>query len=162
MVRDYRDFGKDEVSNAFLDDFQKESDRAAAVLAVSYLDDLLKQLLLHNFRNKIKKDELFDGMGPLNTFSAKITISYAYGLIDKNLKDDMNNIRRVRNEFAHEFKNLSFKEEKIKSRCERFNCTDSAFKNNPPEWESYPKDDERKVFDLAVALIAFSIQERLQ
>ena len=159
MVRDYRDFGKDEVFNAFLDDFQKESDRAAAVLAVSYLDDLLKQLLLHSFKNK--EDELFDGMRPLSTFSAKITMSYAYGLIDKNLKDDMNNIRRIRNEFAHEFKNLSFKKEKIKNRCQRFNCTDTNFEKNPSEWESYPKNDERKLFDLAVALIALYIQKRI-
>ena len=161
MVRNYRDFGKDEVFNAFLDDFQKESDRAAAVLAVSYLDDLLKQLLLHRFTNKNREDELFGGMGPLSTFSAKITMSYAYGLIDKNLKDDMNIIRHIRNEFAHEFKNLSFKKEKIKNRCQRFNCTDTNFENNPSEWASYPKDDERKLFDLAVALIALSIQQMI-
>ena len=161
MVRDYRDFGKDEVFDVFLDDLQKESNRAAAVLAVSYLEDLLKQLLVYNFKNKVKEKELFEGMGALSTSSAKITMSYAYGLIDKNLKDDINNIRRIRNEFAHKFKNLSFKEGKIKTWCQNFNCTDAIFEKNPSEWESYPKDDERKLFDLAVALIALSVQEMI-
>ena len=46
MVRDYVRFLPDDAdSNAFLSEFQGESERAAAVLAAAYLDELLAGLL---------------------------------------------------------------------------------------------------------------------
>src|SRR4051794_30623291 len=48
-VRQIFDFGSDDEFNKFLEEFQHESDRAAAVLAAAYLDELLKQLLERSF-----------------------------------------------------------------------------------------------------------------
>jgi DNA-binding MltR family transcriptional regulator len=59
-------------------------------------------------------NELFEFNQPLGNFSNKINLCYSLGLIDKIVKDDLNMIRKIRNNFAHEL-NISFNDENIKS-----------------------------------------------
>jgi DNA-binding MltR family transcriptional regulator len=85
-----------------LDAFATESDRAAVVLAVAKLDELLAELLQRVFRpSATAQDELLDIEKPLGTFSAKIHISYRLGLIDASFARALHLVRRIRNSFAH-------------------------------------------------------------
>ncbi|MGH8770371.1 MAG: MltR family transcriptional regulator, partial [Burkholderiales bacterium] len=56
---------------------------------------------------------LFEGLGPLNSLSAKIRIAHAFGLLPPDICADVDVIRKIRNEFAHAHQPLSFDSPKI-------------------------------------------------
>ena len=53
-------------------------------------------------------DRLFGQYKPLSSFSAKIEIALAIGVIDKRIHANLNLIRLIRNDFAHEVSPLRF------------------------------------------------------
>ncbi|MFZ1430127.1 MAG: hypothetical protein WAS21_25555 [Geminicoccaceae bacterium] len=61
-------------------------------------------------------DRLFDGQGPLSTFSAKIMVGYAISAIGPEQKRALTSIKEVRNAFAH-IPDLSFKTKEISDVC---------------------------------------------
>jgi len=95
---------KDRVAyEAFIDDFARESDRAAVVLGAAKLDLQLYQILQKVLLpNPSATDDLLDSDAPLSTFSARINLCYRLGLIDRALTRTLHLIRRIRNSFAHE------------------------------------------------------------
>jgi hypothetical protein len=87
----------------FLLEFSAESDRAAVVLAAAKLDLTLRELLeIAILPCTTRSDDLFDAMGPLSSFSAKIDLAYRLGLVDAELAHSLHTIRKLRNDFAHE------------------------------------------------------------
>jgi hypothetical protein len=87
----------------FILEFSRESDRAAVVLAAAKLDLTLRELLENALLPcTTRSDDLFDGMGPLNSFSAKIDLAFRLGLIDSGLAHSIHTVRKLRNDFAHE------------------------------------------------------------
>ncbi len=96
----------------------KLSQRAVAVIAAADLDQELDTLLRAFFIDHTKLDELLSGAGPLATFSARIQIAFASGLISDRERHNLDLIRRIRNEFAHRrgFE-ISFDTPEIRSRC---------------------------------------------
>jgi DNA-binding MltR family transcriptional regulator len=103
---------------AFRRELSRESDRGAALYAAAHLDDLLHGLL-HEFLvddpGVFKR--LFSGTGGLATFSARTTLAYLLGLIPISVRDDLNLIRKIRNDFAHSSRVVSFGDAPIASRC---------------------------------------------
>jgi DNA-binding MltR family transcriptional regulator len=95
---------------------EKESDRGCCLLAVSFLDNELKLLLEEKLIGDAKfKNNLFDVNGPLGNFSSKINLSFSIGVICNELKNDINVIRKIRNEFGHNYTYINFDSAKIKS-----------------------------------------------
>ena len=84
----------------------KESERAAVVLGAAKLDSLFELLLKRALAPCAGgKDDLLDAERPLGTFSAKISIAYRLGLIDKDVEFSLQAIRKIRNSFAHSIEN---------------------------------------------------------
>ena len=81
--------------------FHSESDRGAAVLAGSYVDNFLAIYLRSQMIEDKEVDNLFGRFGPLAEFSQRIECGYAFGLITLQARDDLNCIRKIRNHFAH-------------------------------------------------------------
>ncbi len=107
--------------NQFLHEFQKESDRAAAVLAGCYLDEML-ELLLKKFLIQDAKfiAKYVLGNSPsvtIDSFAKKARIAYALGLLREDEYSDLDIVRRIRNEFAHQLHGLSFDTQKISDLC---------------------------------------------
>jgi DNA-binding MltR family transcriptional regulator len=100
------------------EEFKGDSDRAAAIVGASYLDELLKEVLLDYLVEDTNKNdkELFSGNGPLSTFSSRINLSYRIGVISENERKMLHGIRGIRNEFAHKLSGASFTDESIKQR----------------------------------------------
>ena len=64
-----------------------------------------------------KAVELLEGgNAPLGTFSARINACYFLGLISDDEHHDLNQMRRIRNAFAHDF-HTSFETESVVDRC---------------------------------------------
>lgn len=104
-----------------VDSIQAESDRACAVLAGATLDTLLENLLSKLMITNSSNQELFEGTGCLSTFSSKIDLSYALGLISSEEKQSLHLIRKIRNDFAHAIDSeLSFDTPAIANRTRSF------------------------------------------
>ena len=88
---------------AIIGELNKESDRAAVILAAAKLDLLLYQIL-----HKVlipcpnSRDDLLDAESALGTFSARINMVYRLGIIDAEFARALHITRKIRNDFAHE------------------------------------------------------------
>lgn len=87
---------------AFLMEMNQETDRGAALVAATLIEELLKRCLLAFMVDNKGAKGLFDGMNaPLHGFSSRIAAAYGLGLISNEEYEDCQIIRKVRNEFAH-------------------------------------------------------------
>ncbi|WP_316633492.1 MltR family transcriptional regulator [uncultured Flavobacterium sp.] len=101
----------------FRSTLNKETDRGCALMAASFLESELADLLRKKLvGTKSQLDNLFEFNGPLGTFSSKIKICYSLGFINKATMDDLDLIRKIRNEFGHDYNPIDFSTEAIKNR----------------------------------------------
>jgi hypothetical protein len=93
----------DGVLLAALHSYAEQADTSYIIVAATALERLLEQALLSKMRelSDSRYKDLFTGHGPLATFSAKIEICYALGIIAGELVADFHAIRAIRNAFAH-------------------------------------------------------------
>src|SRR5436309_2098301 len=91
-----------------LAEFNKESDRGAALIAASMLDERLYEILESFFvESKTSRDLLTGFNAPLGTFSARASAAYSLALIQENEFNEITTIRKIRNEFGHEWQQVS-------------------------------------------------------
>lgn len=105
-----------------MSELKKETDRGMAILGAAMLDEKLKTILT-NFLIKGKQAErLLNGPNaPIGTFSAKLDMAFAVGLISEDEYQDAEIIRKIRNDFAHKFDlKFSFGNESVAARCKNF------------------------------------------
>jgi hypothetical protein len=104
--------------NAFLQEFQNETDRGAALVGAAIIDLRLQETLRAFMVSNNAADELLEGPGaPLGTFSSRIAATYALGLIDPHEKNECTMIRKIRNEFAHRAHGTTFSDPEIARHC---------------------------------------------
>lgn len=101
-----------------INEFKKESDRAAVILIAAIFDEKLTTLLKATLVPiPTSKDDFFDGVNaPISTFSSKIDLSYRLGLISPQFTRDLHLIRKIRNILAHDIYDCNFENKSIKSR----------------------------------------------
>ncbi len=95
-----------------------ETDRGVALVCAAYLDEELRALLEKTFvdvPNTVGK--LFEGTGPVATFSSRIDLAFATGLLSVESHRALQLIRKIRNDFAHEYGERSFRDQDISARC---------------------------------------------
>ena len=108
------------VSQADFEALLKDWDRAAAInggcLINLYLDILFRSVMVKDTQFV---EDILDGKGhgPLSSLSAKTKVAYVLGLINKETMKDLDYIRRIRNEFAHNVKAISFKDSPVREYC---------------------------------------------
>jgi DNA-binding MltR family transcriptional regulator len=115
----------------FIKELDAESDRGAAIFAGTFFECTLK-LLLEELLNNVASTKalLEDSNGGLNTFSAKINISYSLGFITIEEYQALNLLKNIRNKFAHNFEyQFSFQDQKIASQCVTLKQNISALKS---------------------------------
>ncbi|PNH95079.1 hypothetical protein [Vibrio diazotrophicus] len=103
---------------AFREVLIQESDRGCALMAVAYIDELLIGLLKSHFvdDDTVSKRVLGSG-GSLDSFASRVDMAYLLGLLPKNVVNDLNILRKIRNDFAHVSKPMSFEDDGLRSRC---------------------------------------------
>lgn len=102
----------------FRSTLNEETDRGCALMAAAHLDDRLGELLTSYFVDdpKVAKD-LLGQSRPLGTFSARIDVAYSVGLLSRDEHKALHLIRKIRNDFGHVAKPLSFENPVISGRC---------------------------------------------
>jgi len=138
--------------NNYLNEFQNETDRAAAVLAGCYLDHYLESLLKSFF---IDDQKFIDGQiigsstnSVLDSFSKRIKLAYALGLLRKSEFDDLNTIKKIRNEFAHKLHGLTFETDKIRDLCSNLIIPNQTV----PKMKNLVKVDDTPRFRYTIAV----------
>ncbi len=112
-----KDFSK------FLPELNAESDRGAVLISCSYIDELLSKTISSFLVECEAADKLLNGFNaPLGTFSARIAVSYALGLIEEREYCDVEIIRKIRNKFAHAI-HISFEDQAVKDLCANLNMS---------------------------------------
>jgi mannitol operon repressor len=102
----------------FLEHFNKESERGAALSAGSLLDEKLKDILTAFLAEVAATNDLLSGFNaPIGTFSSRISASYAMGLIQEDEYKELNIIRKIRNEFGHSWQGVNFDSPKVTNLC---------------------------------------------
>lgn len=130
--------------------FHTESDRAAAILAGSYLEVLLEKLLRTKFIQNPVVEDLFKGNGALSTFSSRIMLCFALDYISENTYRDLNLVRRIRNHFAHNIETASFEDPEVHSRCAELSLVKQTLKSGQ---EEYLPQDARSQFLISVGIM---------
>ena len=96
---------------------EAESDRGCTIVGSALLELLLARLhemfIDNNLAGSKQPKEFFksltDTYGPLNSFSGKIKLAFAYGLISHDEYEALNDLRDLRNEAAHRTIEFSFR-----------------------------------------------------
>jgi mannitol operon repressor len=101
----------------YLELLNDESDRGKVLISTGFLEEQLKQILLSFALECPQATDLVDGgNAPLGTFSSRIAACFVLGLITENEHRDLQLIRRIRNDFAHNI-HTSFETPSVVSRC---------------------------------------------
>lgn len=118
IERDFRRFEQIDPTNDFDDDFwdylidllKTRDYRTLIIVGTETLNEQLQRLFRFRCHDSTHKrfDTLFNGTGPLATFSSRIDLAYFHGYLLKDTFDDLHLIRRIRNEVAHSFRKVDF------------------------------------------------------
>jgi hypothetical protein len=141
-----------------------QSDRAAGIIGGAIVEHYLQMAVLTRFRrlSNSKKEDLFDGKGPLATFSAKISIGYALNIYGEKTLGDLNKLNWIRNRFAHKIigPEWTFDRDEIKQRCAAFQLIDLMAQViiSPNEQRIYSSDTPRDRFVRTVDLLSTQLE----
>jgi len=128
-------------------EFHHESDRVVAIVGGAYLEDVLENLLRAIFINEEEAaDSLLRPDAALGSSGSRYQVAFCLGLIRKHQRDDLKQIARIRNHFAHNYKSSSFDDPPIRDWC--------AALQQPKLFESMPnKLFSGKVRDNMIAYV---------
>lgn len=112
----------------------KEDDRGMILSVAAFAEECLGQLLLTYLLGGKNAEDLVEGFNaPLGTLSARIKGAYAVGLLSVQQFEDLERIRKIRNEFAHNWAGCTFASPKIASLIGQLNPSriDSSVNSKP-------------------------------
>ena len=92
-----------ETFEELLEKLLNESLRGAIIIGTATVEDYLTELVtdILPVQTQAYKRRLLRYPGALSSFSAKIELSFAFRIIDRNLYDSLNHLRKLRNKAAH-------------------------------------------------------------
>lgn len=140
----------------FLSEFNRESDRGAALAAAAVLDDWLAKILTSFFADTPSSNELILGFNaPLGSLAARAAAAHALGLIQDNELEEITLIRRIRNEFGHSWQGVSFAGGRVADLCNQLPWL------GPKEFEATATPRERLNSAIAILLTDLMWRARL-
>ena len=94
--------------NRFLTVVREQDDRAMVLSLATFLEETLGRLLLAYLRTCKATKELVEGFNaPLGTLGSRIKAAFALGLVTEDQYKDLEILRKVRNQFAHDWEGVS-------------------------------------------------------
>jgi hypothetical protein len=107
---------------------RKETDRGCAMIVVAHLDyllgELLKASMIQDEEHRKEIAQFFKDNELLGNFGTRIKLARYLNIISSELRKDLDTIRKIRNDFAHQLKFEDFNTPTIKNRC--MNCWTSS------------------------------------
>lgn len=136
---------------------EENANRADALTSSCGLQKALQGLLQTAMIDHPKVNDLFDDSnGTLSTFAAQIKCAWAFGLIDDDLRHDLDCIRKIRNEFAHESEQKSFSTSPVREWLQNL----SAIRDGRIAFKSFSRSEYLEaVCDIEVTLMALVLKK---
>jgi hypothetical protein len=108
----------------------KGSHRATAVVGGAFVEEHLTHVLKSRMVRDAKIiEEMFAPCRAFGDFGAKVDLGYLIGLYSKKAHKELNTIRRIRNDFAHQLELNSFDRDDIRDRCQNLILSESKVVN---------------------------------
>ena len=130
--------------------FKGETDRGAAVLAGSYVENFLGIYLTSCMVDDSVAERLFGANGPLSTFSNRIDFAQAFGLLPPAICADLHLVRKIRNHFAHHPLNASFSHSPVR---EWIASLASSREVSLGDGKTYKIDDPRTAYLISAGML---------
>lgn len=133
--------------------YKEESDRGKVILGAARLDDLLRLLISRALINgdDASQDDILDRT--LQSFGAKISSAYRFGLISETEYKNLQIIKDIRNGFAHNLHDISFNHEWVMKQCSSFFL--------PEPFTPKPNDSSLSLFQSALYKLDLELQHRI-
>jgi hypothetical protein len=99
-----------------LDDIRQENDRAVAIVGASLVEHFLERAIegiLSPIRSTKDRERLFSLHGVASSFEAKTLLAFGLRLVGPKTRRDLDMIRKIRNEFAHDMNPIRFDQPKV-------------------------------------------------
>jgi hypothetical protein len=139
--------------------FFEGSPIVAAILGQAMVEIELDRYLRRKMTRKEDDvwTELVDDRGPFATFSAKITAGYALGLYDEYTREYLDQIRRIRNAFAHSKTVIDFDNDLVAKEIRRakFPPQKKSERYKDIKYIRHPKTSNREAF-LALCYVGYA------
>lgn len=92
-------------------ELQEANDRSVVITLTAFTEDALEFVIAKRLRRMTKEEYLhaFRFDGPFGSFSRKIEVAYLMEAIDKRLRNQLTDLRELRNACAHSKLPISFK-----------------------------------------------------
>ena len=105
-------------------EIEKAHDMSVAILLVSHVERFVEFGIIARLNRKDQStiNQLVSRGGPIPSFSSKIILAYAMGLISKDDKNDMEALKSIRNVFAHSSRHLTFDTAVISKQIQSMVC----------------------------------------
>jgi hypothetical protein len=130
----------EESIRSILTELGHESDRAAGIVGAVLVEDSLTILIKSRLlTNDDLHQELFRSGGPLGAFSVKINLAHLMGLYSTTAREELDTIRKIRNEFAHRVAR-SFSFDRIRALANNLSLSEKV------EFHIIPKESGQAVF----------------
>ncbi|MNH48812.1 mannitol repressor protein [compost metagenome] len=135
-----------EASNR-LNEIARELDERGLVLTLAaFAEEALGELLGQFMLPGDAANALLKGFNaPLGTFSARIKAAFALGLLTKRQQENLERLRRIRNEFAHSWEPITFDNQVVASHIAALHYT--------PLVSEFPDTRIRKVRDCISSIL---------
>ena len=139
-----------ETWNSIVDSYRQESDRAAAILAAAFADEFLKECIQSFLIDDASIKKLFEGYSSLSSFSARIDVAYALGLMTQSVQRDLNLVRKVRNHFAHHPSDTSFDISPVRDYCSNLSTAQESVRDDITFKKATPRKQYLSAIGLAI------------
>jgi DNA-binding MltR family transcriptional regulator len=93
---------------------RNETDRGCAMIVAAHLDDKLGQLLKSSMTQEDQKEIERFFKGPLGSFATRIKLARYLNIISRQVREDLDTIPAIRNDFGHKLEFKDFNTESIK------------------------------------------------
>jgi hypothetical protein len=115
-----------------MEQLDKDSDRAAAVVGAAILDTRLTGSIKARLHSADDIDErMFRSSGPLGSLSAKIDLAFMLGIVGRQAHRDLHTIRDIRNRFAHHLDIIDFRSQSVSDLCANLKLVDEHIIDPP-------------------------------
>lgn len=114
-----------------VDGLETQNDRSVALVGAALVEHFLERAIAARLRlpnSKKDKDFLFGARGPGSSFENKIYLSYALKVTAEKTTRDLELIRAIRNEFAHDMNEINFTSAHICNRIDEFHAVTILYK----------------------------------
>lgn len=118
----------------------EDSDRGAAIVAASFVENFIEYKLRHLMRSDDANvlGSTFEQDGPLATFSSKIKMGFLLRLLGKKARNELDTIRKIRNYFAHKLEDSKFSQSPFREWCNNLKLVEGY--HQPKSEQSRLKD----------------------